>query len=67
MDAKKIGNKIRELRERAGYSKRFLAKKLGCSYSCCCSWEYGLRIPSDHAKKKIANFFNVPWNGNKCY
>lgn len=62
MDAKKIGEKIRDLRERSGYTKVVFAKRLGCSYSTVCSWEYGERIPSDPMKVKIADFFNVPIN-----
>lgn len=57
MDAKKIGERIRGLRENSGQTKRFIAKKLGCSYSAVCSWEYGERIPSDQMKKKIADHF----------
>lgn len=59
MDGKKIGEKLRSLRESKGQSKRFLARKLGCSYSAVCSWEYGDRIPSDEMKKKLAEHFGV--------
>ena len=60
MDKKKIGERMTELREKAGQSKRFVAKKTGCSYSSICSYEYGLRIPSDETKQKLADHFGVP-------
>jgi len=60
MDAKKIGEKIRKLREDQGQTKAFLSRKFGVSYSTVCSWEYGERIPNDVCKKKIADHFGVP-------
>lgn len=62
MDPKKIGDKLRKLRERAGLTKKFLARQFGCSYSTVCSWEYGERIPNDGMKKKIADYYGVSVN-----
>ena len=59
MDAQKFGAILHELRENAGQSKAFLARKIGCSYSAVCSWEYGQRVPSDRMKKKLAEHFKV--------
>ena len=59
MDAKKIGERIAALRKERGQSKRFLAEKTGCSYTSICAYEYGLRIPCDDAKVRIANHFGV--------
>ena len=62
MDTKKIGERIRNLREKAGETKRFLARELGCGYSTVCSWEYGLKVPEDKMKIRIAEHFRVPIN-----
>lgn len=59
LDAKEIGRRIAELRKSFKMTKRFMAKAINVSYSTACSWEYGLRIPSDPCKKKIANLFGV--------
>ena len=52
-----MGNRIRKLREDLGQSKRFVARQLGISYSSICQYEYGLRIPSDENKIKLASHF----------
>ena len=57
MNSKAIGNRIRGLREELGQSKRFVAGQLGISYSSMCQYEYGLRIPGDETKLKIADYF----------
>ena len=57
MNAKEIGNRIRDLREEAGQSKRFLAKAIGVSYTSACAYEYGERVPSDDVKIRMARHF----------
>ena len=60
MDAKKIGERLKELRESLGQSKRYVAKAIGISYSGYCQYEYGLKIPGDETKIKISSYFGVP-------
>lgn len=57
LNPKEIGNRIRDLREEAGQSKRFLARAIGVSYTSVCSYEYGDRVPSDDVKIKLARHF----------
>lgn len=59
MNGKEIGARIAKIRKEYKMSKRFVAQSLGISYSSVCSYEYGVRIPSDENKKKIANLFGV--------
>lgn len=59
MNAQAIGKRIDELRKERGQSKRFLAKKLGISYSSCCKYIYGLRIPGDETKMRISDYFGI--------
>lgn len=60
MNKTEIGNRLRELREKRGQSKRFVARQLGISYSALCSYEYGERNPSDEVKVKLSEFYDVP-------
>lgn len=60
MNKTEIGNRLRELREKRGQSKRFVARQLGISYSALCSYEYGERIPGDEVKIKLSGFYGVP-------
>lgn len=57
MNTMETGDRIRELREAAGQSKRFLAKAIGVSYTSICSYEYGIRTPCDGVKIRIAKHF----------
>ena len=59
MDAKKIGQRLRELREKFGQTKKFVAKTVGVSYRAICAYEYGERIPEDPIKVKLAAHFGV--------
>lgn len=59
VDKKRIGQRIRRLRELSDLSKRKMAKMIGVSYSSMCQYEYGLRLPSDEVKVRIANLFHV--------
>lgn len=59
MNAKEIGKRICDLRKSFRMTKRFMAQALGISYNSVCSYEYGIRIPSDETKIKIANLFGT--------
>ena len=59
MKAKEIGMRLAELREAKGQTKRFVAREMGVSYSSYCQWEYGIKVPGDDAKIKIARYFGV--------
>lgn len=55
----KIGERLRDLREDRGQSKRFVAKSVGLSYRTICAYEYGERVPNDTAKVKLAEHFGT--------
>jgi len=59
LNAKEIGKRICDLRKSYKMTKRYMAQALGISYNSVCSYEYGVRIPSDEVKIKIANLFSV--------
>jgi len=59
LNAKEIGKRICDLRKSFRMTKRFMAQALGISYNSVCSYEYGIRIPSDETKIKIANLFGT--------
>lgn len=54
-----LGEKIRELRERAGISLRELARKIEKSAPFLSDVELGRRYPSDEVLSKLANELNV--------
>lgn len=54
MDAIKIGNKIKKLRENLGLSREDFSNKVGISLSALSMYENGQRIPRDEIKLKIA-------------
>lgn len=56
MDAKKIGNKLIELR--SDVSREKVANDLGVSISALAMYEQGNRIPRDEIKIKIAQYYN---------
>lgn len=55
----KIGERLRNLREDRGQSKRFVAKTVGVSYRTICAYEYGERVPVDSIKVKLAEHFGT--------
>lgn len=57
MNKKRIGERLRELRLKAGFTSMEVAKKCGVSDSTVRMWELGQRTPSDPAKIKIANLY----------
>ena len=54
-----ISYKIKELRERAGYSQSQLAKKLDVTRSSVNAWEMGLSTPTTQYIVALAKMFHV--------
>ena len=54
-----ISDKIRYLREKAGFTQTYLAKKLGISRSAVNSWEMSLSSPSVANILEMMQLFNV--------
>lgn len=54
-----MGERLRQLREELGLSKRDLLRKLPLNYSTYANYESGIREPSCEVLKLIAQFYNV--------
>jgi len=54
-----ISQKIRELREQAGYSQSQLAKKLDVTRSSVNAWEMGLSTPTTQYIVTLTRLFHV--------
>lgn len=54
-----LGEKIRILREKRGYSQTEFADKIGVSRQSISKWENGETTPDAHNLKSIANLFNI--------
>lgn len=54
-----ISEKIRELRERAGYSQAQLAKRLNVTRSSVNAWEMGLSMPTTQYVIAMCKLFHV--------
>lgn len=54
-----ISERITALREQRGWSKTYVAKKLGLNLSTYANYEYGNREPDISTLPKIADLFNV--------
>ena len=50
-----IGIRLRELR--GVRTRTGVAKQIGISYSALCQYEYGIKLPNDATKVKIANYY----------
>lgn len=59
MDGKKIGTRLKELREEKQLSQEAVARQFGISTSSWTKYEQGLRTPSDTLKMQIADYFNT--------
>ena len=55
----KFGKRLKELREKNGYSQQKLADELHLSRSTIEMYEQGKRDPSTETKEAIADLFNV--------
>jgi len=58
MDAKKIGEKLAELRGER--SQEEVAKAVGISVSALSMYEQGNRIPRDNIKIRLATYYETP-------
>jgi transcriptional regulator with XRE-family HTH domain len=54
-----LGDKIKLLRQEAGYTQEELAKKMGLAKSTIAHYESGRREPDTKTIIKIANLFNI--------
>lgn len=54
-----ISDKIKELREAAGYSQSQLAKKLDVTRSSVNAWEMGLSTPTTQYVVELSRLFHV--------
>jgi transcriptional regulator with XRE-family HTH domain len=59
VDPKIIGARLRKLRTDRGWSMAYVARQLEIGYSSMISYEYGVRVPSDKVKVRIADFYGV--------
>ena len=60
----KFENRLKELREKAGYSQQELAERLQVSRSRIGMYEQGKRKPDPEMQELIADFFNVNLAGD---
>lgn len=59
MDAKKIGQKIKALRESKNISREKFANSVNISTSALSMYETGQRIPRDEVKLRIARYLET--------
>lgn len=59
MDGKKIGSRLKELREEKQLSQEAIARQFGISTSSWTKYEQGSRTPSDAMKIQIADYFGT--------
>lgn len=58
-----LGNRLKEEREKRGWSQVFVAKKLGLKRSSTyANWEYGIREPDVETIKALADLFELSPN-----
>ena len=58
LDAKKIGNRLREAREDKHLSQRELARCIGIDAANICRYENAKQSPKDKTKEKLATALN---------
>ena len=54
-----VSERIKDLRERDGYSQTALSKKLGLTRSSINSWETGISVPSTQYLVELSRLFKV--------
>lgn len=54
-----IGDRIKEARDKNGYTQSALAKALGISRSAVNAWEMGVSVPSAQYLVELSKLFNV--------
>lgn len=54
-----IGERIGELRKRAGYTQKELAEKLNVTVQMVSKWETGVTVPDVYMVSEIADAFGV--------
>lgn len=59
MDGKKIGSRLKELREEKQLSQEAIARQFGISTSSWTKYEQGSRTPGDALKIQIADYFGT--------
>lgn len=59
MDDKKIGLRLKSLREERGLSQEKIAREFDISTSSWTKYEQGIRTPGDDLKIKIAKYFDT--------
>lgn len=52
--------KLKELRQRAGFSQKYVALTLGVTPSVVSQWETGLKEPSKENLRKLSDLYGVP-------
>src|SRR5690625_2146773 len=61
-NAKKVGKRIKMLRQKNNLTLKGLEKELSIPFSTINSWERGVSVPRKKTLIKISNFFNVDEN-----
>ena len=54
-----IYERIKQLREKQGYTQVELAKMLGVTRSCVNAWEMGISTPSTQSLVQLAQIFDI--------
>jgi len=54
-----IGDRIKEIREKNGYTQSALARKLGISRSAVNAWEMGVSVPSAQYLVELSKLFDT--------
>ena len=54
-----VSERIKDLRERDGYSQTALSKKLGLTRSSINAWETGISVPSTQYLVELSRLFKV--------
>lgn len=60
MATRKLGDKLREYREKNGLTLGDVAKRLGCSYQAVQKWEAGTARPRTDKLRRLAWLYGVP-------